>query len=193
MILELINNKVFIIKEAEYLPEYLSLCKKKFKDDALTFIYYMYNENSVYKELLPSQRRKYVAERHLQGVDVEEIEKDEDVQKFIKIYNEIQLSREERLRQKVQRDMDDLLDRLSDIKFSKTVLVNVDVEVDGNIITKKVPVEIDNSKEKGDALKLSETLIELSKKLEVMVKGQTNKKKEQKVRLYDKMPKTIKR
>lgn len=193
MILELINNKVFIIKEAEFLPEYVSLCKKKFKEEALTFIYYMYNENSVYKELLPSQRRKYVSERHLQGYSVEEIEKDEDVQKFIDIYNEIQLSREERLRQKVQEDMDDLLDRLSNIKFSKTVIVNVEVEEKGSTVTKKVSVEIDNSKEKGEALKLAETLIELSKKLEIMVKGQTNKKKEQKIRLYDKMPKNTKR
>lgn len=193
MILENINNKIHIIKEAEYLPEYISLRKKSICENALVYIYWMYNENSVYKEVLPSQRKRYIAERHLKGVNIDEIENDKDVQDFIEIYNEIQLSREERLRLKVQNDMDDLLERLSNIKFTKKIQVTIDVELDGVTYPKKVTVEMDNSKEKGDALKMAETLIELSKKLEIMVKGQINKKKEQKIRLYDKMPKNIKK
>jgi hypothetical protein len=195
MILEEIDGKVEVIKEAQYIEEVLKLKKhgKEFYDKALTYIFWMYCNESIYREMLTSQRKLYICKRHLGGEDINLYENNKDVKNFINLYEEIQCSREERLRKNVQNDMDDLITRIGNIKFTKIVTVEVPVEINGLIENKKVQVEIDNSKEKADALALSKSLISLSKELEQLIKiGSKNKKIEMRRRMFDYLPKTKK-
>jgi len=192
MILEEIEGEVVICDIAKNIQEVVSLKKEgpAFFRNAITFIYWMYNEESIYREMLHSQRKTYICKRHLAGEDPEIYENNVCVKKFINLYEEIQCSREERLRRAVQVDMDDLLNRLSTIKFTKKVQVSVTVEEKGEDVVKKIFVEIDNSKEKADAMALSLTLINLSRQLELKVKETAKtKKQDQSRRMFDRIPK----
>lgn len=198
MILEEQEGKIYFIKEAKSIPEVVSLYKnnkEEFVLKAIEYVYWMYSENSVYREMLPSQRKSYICKRHLGGDEAELYEENKEVKALIKLYDEIQLSREERLRVQIQRDMDDLLVRLGNIKFTKEVMVDIEgTTKEGLTVKKKALVEMDNSKEKAETLAISKTLILLSKELETLIKANSkNKKIEQKRRLFDNIPKKIKK
>lgn len=196
MILEEQNGKIQVTDIARSMPEVIALKKNgaEYFENAITYIFWMHADESIYKEMLHSQRKLYICKRHLDNANPDDYEKNEDVQRFIELYDDIQLSREERLRKSIQKDMDDLLTRITHIKFTKEVRVEIEVEENGETKKKRVMQEVDNTKEKLEALQSAKTLLQLSKDLDVIIKANIkNKKTEVRKRLYDRLPKKIKK
>ena len=195
MILEENNGKIVVAEIAKSLPIVKDLMKKgpEYFEKAITYIFWMHSDQSIYKELLDSQRKLYICKEHLDNENPDDFEKCEEVQRFVELYDDIQLSREERVRKALQKDMDDLLTRLTKIGFTKMVTVEIDVEENGETSKKRVKREVDNTKEKLEALQSAKTILQLSKDLDLIIKSNVkNKKSEARKRLFDRLPKKAK-
>ena len=72
-------------------------------------------------------------------------------------------------------------------------IVEIDVEENGETSKKRVKREVDNTKEKLEALQSAKTILQLSKDLDLIIKSNVkNKKSEARKRLFDRLPKKAK-
>lgn len=172
-----INNNIVAHKEFQELEEFVTV-KKLFPkeiDVIVIYIYYMYKSDSIYADMYPRARQEEVCRRYNIGVDYE---KSDHVKALIKAYNNLSKSREERHRDDVLRDMEDLIDMLHATPYSKKAKVK-----DGD---KYVETTIDNTDEKIKHIKSARELIDLSEKYKTMITKQKIQDKYKGRRMFDK-------
>jgi hypothetical protein len=161
---------------------------KRFYKDVLMYVFYVYNQSGIYKDMFEDYRRKTVIERHLPKRSAEELEANSKVANLIKEYLDRQMTKTERLYYQLEKDMESLLKRVSSIPYTRTVKTKVKwVNDDQEEVLLPVDIEMDNSEEKYKAMKLAETLIDYGEKLKNKIsKEKIEIKKNNHGRLFDK-------
>ena len=162
---------------------------KKFFHDCLMYVFFVYNQNGVYKDSFEGYKKKMVIERHLPKRKIEDFEENTRVVAVIQEYLDRQMSKTERFLYQLEKDMESLLTRVSTIPYTKVVKAKIPyVDADGETTMIPAEVEIDNSKEKEDAIKLGERMLDYEEKLrnKVMKENVDKKKAGKTLRLFDK-------
>ena len=162
--------------EAIMIPEFHDLYEwDKSKDkrkyyDVLFYIYFVYKFDGIYKTLYPAERKNYVRKTLLEDRLSADIEQQPLVIRLIQKYQYITMSFIKRDYEQTKFDIESLNKHISTIPFVKKVQLKnhtANFEYKGQIIntTVDITVEMDNSKEKADALKLKDTLYDLEERL----------------------------
>jgi hypothetical protein len=182
--------RVDITKEGMQLPEVIALYKtdktrdsKSFFKKCITYIYYTYNPDGMFKNILPSLKRKKVCETFLKGTDWKELEDNRLIQDVIRIYIDYCTTPTEKLIFGVIRRIDELLQRLDNIPLTRKI--KIEIEHDGTKHTQMV--DVDNSEESARTLKLAKELIEYQELLKKKLKTEKDesKKKEEDKYLFE--------
>ena len=196
------DDVVRINEQAMTLPETKAIWgmdkrrHKKYFQKIITYTYYMYHRDSIYRNLDISDRRKKIMSTYFpDSRKHDEIESDYRVQAFINIYNELSKTQKERIRDSMIKDLEQMADHLSKIEFQKkidethTIMVKCPEKGEEIPVDVKVKKIIDNSQEKLKAMKLIEETMDreeaIKKKIEKErlmegLQGQTNR------RMFDK-------
>jgi len=128
------DGKIEVTKEGMQLPEILALYKtdkregKSFFKKCITYIFYVYNPEGIYKNLLPRIKRKKVCDTYLAGEDWKGFEENKHVQEVIKTYVELQTLPSERLLIGTITSIDGMLERMNKIPLTKTITIEVEHE-----------------------------------------------------------------
>lgn len=161
---------------------------KKFFKDCLLYVFLVYNQEGVYKDRFENFRKKMVIERHLPKRNVGDFENNLRVVDLINEYLDRQMTKTERFLYQLEKDMEGLLNRVSNVPYTKIVKAKIP-HVNGDGETTMIPadVEIDNSAEKENAIKLGERMIDYGEKLRnKILKEKVDEKKSLGQRLFDK-------
>jgi hypothetical protein len=197
MFLYLEGEEVKITDEGMLIPEVKLLyaldrrnSSKPYFKKCITYIYWAYKIDGEYRNILPSKRKKLAVE-HAEG-DLKHFNDDKKLQDVIKVYTRDQTSLNQRMYESIKKDMDDLLEMIQSIPFTKKIKIDVMVDIplnaDSTETTKKqiiTTVEVDNSKEKFEAISRSEKLIDLEEKLKKKIIKEDQQKKRSQGRLFD--------
>ena len=165
---------------------------KKFFHDCLMYIFLVYNQNGVYKDSFEGYKKKMVIERHLPKRKIEDFEDNLRVVAVIEEYLDRQMTKTERFLYQLEKDMESLLTRISTIPYTKVVKAKIPyIDADGESTMIPAEVEIDNSKEKEDAIKLGERMLDYEEKLrnKVLKERVESKKTGKHQRLFDRQKK----
>lgn len=170
------SGNVVLMDEAKRLPSILALSKKdKTKEqnyfkDALTYIYHVYVKKHMYSFLSFKARQTRIIEQYLPNRTSEKFESDQKVQDVIKEFIEQQYTPNEMFYESIKEDLDSMKEYIRKIPLVKKEkikrMLSIDdgtIEIDqtDRTIYLDVDIEIDNSKEKFDAMKRGKELMEL--------------------------------
>ena len=171
------QDKIIVNPEFKELQEFKDVEKvySQNMDKLIKYIYYVYKSDSIFADLYPASRKDEVCRRF--GIDID-FEADEKVRALIKIYNELSKSREERHRDDVLRDMEELIDILHSTPYRK-----ISTYKEGDKIFETT---IDNTDEKIKHIKSARELIDLSEKYKTMISKQKVQDKYKGRRMFDK-------
>lgn len=161
--------------------------KKNF-DRWITYAYHMYKRDHAFSNFGPGERAQRVSSMYFLGEDISDIETINAFKDFKLVYMDMQHTVTSRFIENIKKDMEGLLEYIHKIPLSKSVLVQLDVP-DGNVMVKVEKwMDIDNSKEKFDALKRAEDILNLLSKLTLKMKEEQReeKKKGGSRRMFDK-------
>ena len=162
---------------------------KGFFKDVLKYVFFVYKKDGVYKDTFERYRKQMVIERHLPKRNHQDLEANKRVVALIQEYLDRQMTKNERLLYQLEKDIDNLLQRVSNIPYTKEVTVKVPVtNSDGETTYIPTKVEMDNSEEKEKAIKLASGMIDYGDKLrsKILKDKIENKKKGSENRLFDK-------
>ena len=161
----------------------------------ITYIFWVYNPNGIYSNLLPDHRKDVVMKRISKTEDWKDIEKVSGVKEMIELYIETSCSPNEILYESCKKDIEYERKRLSDIPPTKKFLYEADHQIDvskGKVkkietVRIKTWIEIDNSDEKDKAYKRILNLFEYEEKMRAIVdKEHVDKITGKYVRVFDK-------
>lgn len=160
---------------------------KKFFMDSLKYTYYVYKKNGVYDGIFEGYRKKMVVERHLPGREIQHFEDNKRVRALITEFQNLQLTKIERFYYQLEKDIEQLIERIHSIPYTRKVKARIPVEQDGETTYVEQMVEMENYKEKTEAIMTAEKLIDYEGKLrDKILKDKTSKKKKSSQRLFDK-------
>ena len=149
----------------------------------ITYAYYMHKKGGVFNNMLPTNKATRICSEILkEAYKYEAFESDYYYKNMEREYINLQYSRNEQLYERIGKDIEGLMQRISEIPYTTTKIHECVVEFpgpDGTMIkhTAKVPIEIDNSEEKAKAIKLAETLIDFEIKLKSKIVQETKEKR----------------
>ena len=161
---------------------------KKFFNDVIRYIFFVYKKDGVYQDLFLNYRRKLVLERHLPDRKEDDFEKNIRVINLITEYQQRQLSKVERLLFQLELDMELLLKKITEIPYTKKVKVSVPV-IDQMGDERKIPtiIEMENYEEKAKAIMLADKMIDYQDKLRAkVIKEKSSERGGGQLRLFDK-------
>ena len=175
------NDVVKISEQAMALPESKAVWNmdkhkgKPFFNNVITFTFYMYHPESIYRNLDSRMRKSKIIKVHFPGLRYE-IDQDQRVKDFIDTFNMLSKTQKERILDTMIKDLEDMMDHLAKIEFQKridevhTVFVKCPAKGEEIPVDVKVKKVVDNSQEKMKAMKLIEDAMEreeaLRKKVE---------------------------
>jgi len=188
------DGMVYPTEEGQMIPQVKALYNsdktdgKKFYREVLLYIFYVYNQSGIYKDMFEDYRKKMVIDRYLPSRDFIELEKNPRVADLIREYLDRQMTKTQRLYYQLEKDMESLLKRVSSIPYIREVRTKVKwVNPDHEEVYLPVEIEIDNSEEKFKAIKLADTLVDYGEKLKnKIIRESTEAKKSNQARLFDK-------
>jgi len=188
------NGVVMATEEGMALPQVQDVYSadrtttKKFFNDVLRYIFFVYKKDGIYQDMFVTFRKKLVLERHLQDRKEDDFEKNQRVVNLILEYQQRQLTKAERFLYQLEIDMEALLNRITEIPYTKRIKINVPyTDQDGN--EQKVPtmVDMENYDEKAKAIMLADKMIDYQDKLRAkIIKEKTADKTGSQARLFDK-------
>jgi len=173
------DGKIIISKEGMQLASVKALYNtdknagKTFFKKCMTYIFYVYNPEGIYKNKLLSIRQKEVCEKYLDGEDWDKYNSNKKLQDVVIDYLDLCLTPTEQLVIKFNKEIDNILQRLSEIPNTREMIF--DFDVDGRIEKKKIIA--DNSKEKKEAIEIGIKLLDYQKLLKEKVKIDKDEKK----------------
>lgn len=176
MIFEVVDGKIGVIEEAKNLKEVKALWdydrtrSKLSYNKYITYIFYVYREDGIYKNLFLATRKRQtcVNQLKIKETEWEQIEAIAEVQGLITWYLQHSLNKEEQLLVALDKDIDDYLQYLKNIKYIKFERI---VEKDSDGVENIIRRDIDNSVEKMRAIKNSKDLIIYRNELKKLVKS----------------------
>lgn len=180
------DGKAYLSEVADKLPEFKDLKEsdksrdKQWFHDVLMYIFSVYTFDGVLKNLYPEQRKEYTINDILENrLKLKDVENNIYVNRAITKYTHLTMGFIKRDYEQTKVDIESLNNHISKIPFVKKILMKnqtVSFEYKGEFVTAvlDVPVEIDNSKEKSDALKLKEVLYDLEEKLKAKIIKEDN-------------------
>jgi len=200
MFLELVEGEIKVTAEGMELSSVKELYArdrhqgKPWFNACIKYIYYMYKKGGMFSNMLPEQRGTRICSEMLKDRNkMQDFELDIYCKRVITDYLNLQYTPNELLYESIKDDIQGLLNRLKNIPYVKTVMVEVMIDVPDHegIMTKmpvKQKVEFDNSEEKAKAMKLAETLIDYESKLKAKIMAETKEQRKTagKVRLFEK-------
>ena len=173
-----VNEQGHTLKEVKALRSSDKTRDKRFFKDAITYVYYTYNKNSIFKNLLPDQRAKKVCEVFLPKRKPTDFESNVRVKDVIVLYNELSKSFKETIREKILSDIQDMMEKVANVPLTKVQRVKRTVNVEffcdqcsakhTQDVTIDTRLTIDNTAEKYQALDMVEKL--LARESDVMKK-----------------------
>lgn len=186
------NGKVDLIPEAKSLPEIKNLkAIDKTKGKVyfymwITYLYYVYRQNGLYENLFTLSRKRQVCVDQLKksGEFYKDIENKKEVKALINWYQENSKTKEERLLESLDSDIEVYLEHLKNIPYEITVKIEEEtkgVNGEGGGIQTFSKVE-DNSDRKMKAIKNSKELVLYRKELKKLVRETGSKKAGKKFR-----------
>jgi hypothetical protein len=189
------NNIVRFSDQAMLLPEVNDLFindkheRKNFFNDTAIYIYFMYKKDSIYHLRTPEKRAELIIQKHLPTRKWTDFEENKRVKPIIDFYIDNQYTPMEQLYEGIKTDIDTILKRLKNIPYEKKLKVELYVEVldtEGQKIQQKVYKEImfDNSKEKLEAMKYADSLIEYEKKIKQKIFEEKKDTKRSRTRIF---------
>lgn len=161
------NGKVLVTEEGKTLKSVKNLFKqhsKKFVEDGLRYIYFVYKPSGIYQHMLLKDRIKRTINEQYTNRKPEDFN-DEALNAVIEDYNTLVVSTHtEKFYINIRKRMEELLDYLTNIKYTKKQKITnhkVEVEIEGERkeVYINTTIEIDNSKEALDAMKLVDPLL----------------------------------
>jgi hypothetical protein len=199
MFLDIEEGKVVITPEGMTLTVVKDLYSrdrhigKPWFEACITYAYYMYKKDGMFKNMLPDQKSSRICSEMLKGkYKMEDFESNSACKDMMNEYLTQQYTPTELLRDSIKTEIQELLNRIRSIPYVKKQHVEVILDVPDHegIMTKmpyKVWVEIDNSDEKAKAIKLAETLIDYEAKLNAKIIAETKeqRKKNSKKRQFE--------
>lgn len=186
------GNDIFASPKLIRIPEFRELLAsrgKEFFADFIIFMYYVYKTNSqsgndddvtYMKEYSISERIERTCSVHLSSRTPEDFLDDPHCEACIKLYQELELSKLERMYENVKSDIDSYVERLSSVPYK--VVRKVSIKTPKNLLDEGFPeyvtvdVEFENTEEKNRAIKSSNELIDYAKKMEASVMDEKKKK-----------------
>jgi hypothetical protein len=161
--------------------------KKKYFNDCLKYIFFVYKKDGVYKDMMHQHRKRIVINRHFEKRKEHEFEGNLRVVAVIEEYLDRQHTKMERFYYQLEQDIEKLLERIHNIPYVKKVKAKVPYEKDGEEIFVMAEVEIENYDEKSKAMMLADKLVDYEEKLrsKILKEKMENKKKDH-TRLFDK-------
>lgn len=154
---------------------------KKFFNDCITYIYWVYSKESICANKYPEDRKRFVIANFLPTRKIEDFDSHKHVVAVIDLYNELNLTLSERFYEDLKRDMEEMLNHLRSIPWTrkKAIEKNVEVYIKGEPFNTPVKVEIehDNSEEKLACITRAEKIIDLEEKLKAKVYKEQKEKK----------------
>jgi len=150
---------------------------KPWFNKCITYIYHVYKKDHIFSNSSLPVRRKKVCKDLMNDIDPDKFESNERVKALIKRYVNEQYTPSEWFYEGIKQDMLALKQHIRNIPFHKDIKVKKTVEVslfDGEKeIQRSVEVDIDekmdNSKEKMDALKRANELLDLEEKIRLKI------------------------
>lgn len=189
-------NKVVIKPDALDIPEVKKVYKKDrqtkekpYFNKVIKYMWHCFSPDHSLSNHFPQQRIQKVKDIHFEGQDMSKVENDKDVKAMIEVYLDDSLTPSERFYEGIKGDMADLLAHIRTIPMYHSInsarIVKVEypnekgkmVEVDAKT---KLPIKLDNSKEKFDAISRADKIMELAEKLLARVKQEKRKEKQKK-------------
>jgi len=161
------DGKIIISKEGMQLASVKALYNtdknagKTFFKKCMTYIFYVYNPEGIYKNKRLSLKRKEVCEKYINGEDWKKYEDNKHIQSVIKDYIEFGTTLTDQLIYGLGKDIDDVLTNIKEIPFKKRQMIEIDVN--GRMISKEV--NTDNSEEKTKAIANAIKLLDYAKLL----------------------------
>lgn len=192
------DGQVLPTEEGKLLPQVKSVYNadktdgKQFYKDVLMYVFMVYNKEGVYKDSFEGYRKTMVVERHLPKRNAQDLESNKRVKDLIAEYLERQMNKNERLLYRLEQDMENLLDHISSIPYTKSVTLKIPYTgEDGETTYVPTKVEVSNAEEKAKSIKLAEGMVDYGDKLkQKILRDKTdNKKKGAPVRLFDRAKK----
>lgn len=172
------DGKIIISKEGMQLASVKALYNtdknagKTFFKKCMTYIFYVYNPEGIYKNKLLSIKRKEVCEKYLDGEEWDKYDGNKKLQDVVIDYLDLCLTPTEQLVIKFNKEIDNILQRLSEIPNTREMIF--DFDVDGR--TEKKKIIADNSKEKKEAIEIGIKLLDYQKLLKEKVKVDKDEK-----------------
>lgn len=162
---------------------------KKFFNDVLTYIYWVYSKDSVCANKYPEDRKKFVIANFLPSRNYKEFEEHKHVRELIVMYNDLEKTLTERFYDDLKGDMEEMLNYLRNIPWTKKIKIEKDVDVYVGGESHKVRVDAnldhDNSDTKVSALSKAEKLIDLEEKLKLKIFKEIKEKSGTRRKLFE--------
>ena len=156
----------------------------------MTYIYWAYYTEGEYRNK-PIKKRKELSAEHAKSKWTE-LEDDKYLMDVIDFYIDIQTTKSERLLIGIGNDIDELLELIKKIPFTKEIKIEVDIDIPLHAETSEVTrkritttVEHSNSEEKFKAISMSDKLIDYEDKLKKKVMKEVNRKKGGQKRMFE--------
>lgn len=191
------NEEIKITEEGMQLSEVQDVYKddkhsgKPYFKKVITYLYWAHKKDGEWQNHFPSKREEMSAEKA--GLSIIEIRKHSKLKALIKAYVDNQTTLTERLYIGVKRDIEEVLELINSIPYVRKIQVELTVDIpkfEGSSGLIKYPVkqivEVDNSKEKTEAIKRVESLIELEERLRKKIIKDAQISKTKNGRMFDK-------
>ena len=86
------NDIVSANEEFKSLPEYKAISKNKDLDKILKYVHFVYGKDSIYRNVLISERRKVVAVNYFGKNISDDFESDENIRSFIQVFKNLSMT-----------------------------------------------------------------------------------------------------
>lgn len=175
--LYIIDGDVKVSEDYMALPEFKAFFSEnkelpaEYFTAAMKYLYYVFRYDGPLKDMYFTDRQEYVCKNMLNSkYSPKDFEQNYQFKKLSAFYAQISMTFLKRDYEQTKKDIESLNKHISTIPFVKKIALKnymATFEYEGKVITTTVniDVEIDNSKEKADALKLKEILYDLEEKL----------------------------
>jgi hypothetical protein len=183
-----LSNDIITISEDVINVDVISKLRNKYKVESelqkvLKFVYHSYKKEHSFNNLSITERKDKVMQFYLNGDSCKKYDEDKIIQNFVKFYVSLEYTQNEWLYQKLKIDIEDIKAHINDIPMNKIVKFDEDVTIEfetpcgeegkmikvRKLVNIKLTRDIDNSKERMEALKRIVSLQEMEEKFREII------------------------
>lgn len=163
---------------------------KVYFKNALKYIYHTYVKDHMFANLSISERKVKTSEIYLGGKDYKVFDEDGCVRDVVGLYVSLEYSQNEWTYEQLKNDIENIKKSINDIPIKKMIDFDNDVDIEctcshcgkpfASSVNLKTKVEVDNTKERMDALKQILTLQDMKEKFSnIIIRDRKTKEHDQ--------------